>query len=507
MDTTNLRQIAGGTVIKQADRSSTMSFILQDAIGREVDLDGQTAQVALYTLKGKYWEITSRVQGSIVSFSLPGNLSEDDYILDISVAGYVFPSDRDFIIRVVKGFRDLPNTERAERAKQTFEEIRDGVEKESEKRLEGQLEKIDEKSESTIQAIEKDGQEHIKLIGTNKASAVAEIEAKKKEVLNIIEQKRQEFKGEKGDPGKDGVDGQDGKDGSNFNWNLLLNGDKKIENSNSYLVQSYKLAEPIKEGAEVTLVIKAKGSRPNSPYNWISAYNSFSGANSRIFEIYLNSNSDKEFKIYSETANWKISGTENDTLLIYFGYYNDKGYEPVSIEWVKLVYGHNTTKDYVPAKSEIYGKDGTVNIAEMTKSQLMDVKKQLDIPVADDFVVKEVGKGLSDNNFTNADKQKVNQLDDYFNSSMNKVRRLSDVYGRDTLPDTLETYHKLKPGYYFVSPNNLENQPTSYGFLRVLRFSTEFSLIWETQSQGFIYRKSGNASTMYDWKKIGGELK
>lgn len=505
MDTTNLRQIAGGTVIKQADRSSTMSFILQDAIGREVDLDGQTAQVALYTLKGKYWETSTQVKGAIVSFSLPGNLSEDDYILDISVAGYVFPSDRDLIIRVVKGYADLMDKETAESTRDTLASIRKKVEEESEKRLKSQLAKIDEKSESTIQSIEKDGQEYIKLIGTNKASAVAEIEAKKKEVLNIIEQKRQEFKGEKGDPGKDGVDGQDGKDGSNFSWNLLLNGDKKIENSNSYLVQSYKLAEPIKEGAEVTLVIKAKGSRPNSPYNWISAYNTFSGANSRIFEIYLNSNSDKEFKIYSETANWKISGTENDTLLIYFGYYNDKGFEPVSIEWVKLVYGHNTTKDYVPAKSEIYGKDGTVNIAEMTKSQLMDVKKQLDIPVADDFVVKEVGKGLSDNNFTNNDKRKVDQLDDYFNSSMNKVRRLSDVYGQETLPDTLDTYHKLKPGYYFVSPNNLENQPTSYGFLRVLRFSTEFSLIWETQSRGSIYRKSGNASTMYDWEKIGGD--
>lgn len=189
MDTTNLRQIAGGTVIKQADRSSTMSFILQDAIGREVDLEGETAQIALYTLKGKYWETTSQVKGSIVSFSLPGNLSEDDYILDISAAGYVFPSDRDFIIRVVKGFRDLPTTERAERAKQTFEEIRSDVEEESEKRLKVQLAKIDEKSESTIQAIEKDGQEYIKLIGTNKDNAIAEIEAKRQSSLQEINKK------------------------------------------------------------------------------------------------------------------------------------------------------------------------------------------------------------------------------------------------------------------------------------------------------------------------------
>lgn len=146
MDTTNLRQIAGGTVIKQADRSSTMSFILQDAIGREVDLDGQTAQVALYTLKGKYWETSTQVKGAMVSFSLPGNLSEDDYILDISVAGYVFPSDRDLIIRVVKGYADLMDKETAESTRDTLASIRKKVEEESEKRLTDQLAKIDEKS-------------------------------------------------------------------------------------------------------------------------------------------------------------------------------------------------------------------------------------------------------------------------------------------------------------------------------------------------------------------------
>lgn len=135
MDTTNLRQIAGGTVIKQADRSSTMSFILQDAIGREVDLDGQTAQVALYTLKGKYWETTSQVKGSIVSFTLPGNLAVDDYLLDVSVAGYVFPSDRDLIIRVTQGFKNLPDKETAERSERTLEEITADVQKQADEKL------------------------------------------------------------------------------------------------------------------------------------------------------------------------------------------------------------------------------------------------------------------------------------------------------------------------------------------------------------------------------------
>ncbi|EEI83489.1 hypothetical protein [Anaerococcus tetradius] len=135
MDTTNLRQIEGGTVIKQADRSSILSFILQDAKGREVKLDGQAAQVALYTNIGKYWETTSTVKGAEVSFSLPGNLAVDDYLLDISVGGYVFPSDRDLIIKVTQGFRNLPDKETAERSERTLEEITADVQKQADEKL------------------------------------------------------------------------------------------------------------------------------------------------------------------------------------------------------------------------------------------------------------------------------------------------------------------------------------------------------------------------------------
>lgn len=135
MDTTNLRQIEGGTVIKQADRSSVLSFILQDAKGREKKLDGQAAQVALYTNQGKFWETTTKVKGAEVSFSMPGNLAVDDYLLDISVGGYVFPSDRDLIIRVTQGFKNLPDKETAERSKRTLEEITADVQKQADENL------------------------------------------------------------------------------------------------------------------------------------------------------------------------------------------------------------------------------------------------------------------------------------------------------------------------------------------------------------------------------------
>lgn len=148
MDTTNLRQIEGGTVIKQADRSSVLSFILQDAKGREKKLDGQSAQIALYTNHGKFWETTTTVKGAEVSFSLPGNLAVDDYLLDISVAGYVFPSDRDLIIRVTQGFKNLPDKETAERAKQTLEEITADVQKKADDKLKQNITIITKKKDT-----------------------------------------------------------------------------------------------------------------------------------------------------------------------------------------------------------------------------------------------------------------------------------------------------------------------------------------------------------------------
>lgn len=60
-----------------------------------------------------------------------------------------------------------------------------------------------------------------------------------------------------------------------------------------------------------------------------------------------------------------------------------------------------------PGKDGVDGKDGTVNVAEMTESQLMNIKKQLDIPVADDFV----DRSTYDNDKASLD-TKIKDLDD-----------------------------------------------------------------------------------------------
>ncbi|WP_105300906.1 hypothetical protein [Anaerococcus marasmi] len=182
MDTTNLRQIEGGTVIKQADRSSVLSFILQDAKGREKKLDGQSAQVALYTNHGKFWETTTTVKGAEVSFSLPGNLAVDDYLLDISVAGYVFPSDRDLIVRVTQGFKNLPDKETAERAKQTLEEITADVQKQADEKLKQTITIITNKKDTftsyvdtKTREVSTTGDEYLKNIEASKSQSISDI--------------------------------------------------------------------------------------------------------------------------------------------------------------------------------------------------------------------------------------------------------------------------------------------------------------------------------------------
>ena len=184
MDTTNLRQIEGGTVIKQADRSSVLSFILQDAKGREKKLDGQSAQVALYTNYGKFWETTTKVKGAEVSFSLPGNLAVDDYLLDISVAGYVFPSDRDLIIRVTQGFKNLPDKETAERAKQTLEEITADVQKQADEKLKQNITIITKKKDTFTSYVDTKTRE----VSTTGDKYLKNIEASKNKSINDIKQ-------------------------------------------------------------------------------------------------------------------------------------------------------------------------------------------------------------------------------------------------------------------------------------------------------------------------------
>ena len=76
------------------------------------------------------------------------------------------------------------------------------------------------------------------------------------------------------------------------------------------------------------------------------------------------------------------------------------------------------------------------------------------------------------------------------------------LFGQDVMPDTLESWAKLPSGYYQVSPRTIENQPTSYGIMRVINDKGEKTIIWEQMRAGAIYRKSGNYNAISDWVRI-----
>lgn len=179
LNTLNLKQKQGGRVVKQADRSSTFKFALQDSNGALINLNGQTANISLHNPNnGRYWETTASVKNSEVEFKLPGNLASDDYILEITVGGYVFPSDNDFIIEVVKGYKELTDKETAEVYKKSIEEITQDYIKRSDNKLKENLDsikderiKIDKANAGILKNINDTGNKYISDFNTNYTNA------------------------------------------------------------------------------------------------------------------------------------------------------------------------------------------------------------------------------------------------------------------------------------------------------------------------------------------------
>ena len=195
LNTLNLKQKQGGRVIKQADRSSTFKFALQDSNGALINLNGQTANISLHNPNSRrYWETTASVKNSEVEFKLPGNLASDDYILEISCNGYVFPSDNDFIIEVVKGYKDLPDLKTAERYKRTIEEITQDYIDQSDNKLKDNLNSIDNTKKQVDESIAKglkdikdSGDTYINNIGISYSTAEKEFNKTVDTMKNLID--------------------------------------------------------------------------------------------------------------------------------------------------------------------------------------------------------------------------------------------------------------------------------------------------------------------------------
>lgn len=110
-NTTNLAQFDGGYSIKQGDISSTFGFELLDENCQAItSLNGQEALVTL-TLGNSQWSKTVMVANYRIIFSITDILPIGKYRLEISVGGYVFPSDKETHIKIVASDKELVTNE------------------------------------------------------------------------------------------------------------------------------------------------------------------------------------------------------------------------------------------------------------------------------------------------------------------------------------------------------------------------------------------------------------
>ena len=111
-NTTNLAQFDGGCLIKQGDISSTFGYELLDENLQAIpSLNGQEAFVTL-TLGNSQWSRRVTVENQSVVFTITDILPTGKYRLEISVGGYVFPSDNKTIhIKIVASDRELVTNE------------------------------------------------------------------------------------------------------------------------------------------------------------------------------------------------------------------------------------------------------------------------------------------------------------------------------------------------------------------------------------------------------------
>ena len=110
LNTLNLIQVKGGINIKQGDSKSVLEYELGYTDGADMmtdlKLDGKSAKVTLYNrLTNEKWTTDTVVRGNRVSFTIDVALKLGVYVLDIDVAGHIFPSDREMYVRVHEGYQ------------------------------------------------------------------------------------------------------------------------------------------------------------------------------------------------------------------------------------------------------------------------------------------------------------------------------------------------------------------------------------------------------------------
>lgn len=108
MNSTNLRRIDGGDLIKQADSSSVLSFELLDENNQPINLEGEKAAISLqtYSEDAYFYKVVEIEDKNKISFTIEDPLPPLTYKIEVTTAGYVFPSDNEVSIKIIKGHEE-----------------------------------------------------------------------------------------------------------------------------------------------------------------------------------------------------------------------------------------------------------------------------------------------------------------------------------------------------------------------------------------------------------------
>lgn len=473
LNTLNLKQKQGGRVIKQADRSSTLKFALQDSNGVLINLNGQEADIRLFNPNiKKYWSTKANVKDAEVEFKLPGNVEENDYILEITVGGYVFPSDNEFIIEVVKGFKDLPDMETGLRYKQTIEEITQDYIERSDNKLKENLDgitdervKIDKANAEILKNINDTGNKCINDINTNYANVKLEFDQnaqrRKDELTALADNNLNTFKTTSDEALK----------------NLKKTGDGYITD----LVVNYNSA-------------KTEFGKNASQKNEELKNN---------YDIYVTNLENKKDDVIAIIGNKKeevireIDGQVKISADKYLSGFNRNIDNKVDKVEGKELSDNNFTNTY---KEKLDNIDNSIDTKITDLEDRTNTKIQENTNKINDKVSKVAGKVLSDNNYTNQDLNKVKKLDNlpldnYKNGALN-----ADFIESGGNANTVIKEWVLIKG---------SNLPTAdYWYLHTINYGIETQRLqiaypyFDGQTQT-VYFRTQYQGKFSSWKKIG----
>lgn len=117
LNSTNLRQIEGGRIVKQGDSASLFEYKLLDEDYKPVDaLNGTEAKITLYNATGKV-SINATVANSGITFKLAKPLPVGLYTVEVVAGGYIFPSDRGTTLEVTQSSDEYVSSELLDLAK------------------------------------------------------------------------------------------------------------------------------------------------------------------------------------------------------------------------------------------------------------------------------------------------------------------------------------------------------------------------------------------------------